>query len=60
MKMSCIPHNVRLEIIRRKLADIEVELAGLKGHMDQIPTWSARCKILNKAIRHLRKWRLEI
>lgn len=57
MKPALIPTNVRLEIVRRKLADLEVELAGLKGHMSQLPTWSARCKTLDKAIRHLRKWR---
>jgi len=60
MKTSCIPHKIQLEIIRRKLADIEVDLAGLKGHMDQLPTWSARCKLVDKAIKHLRKWRMEI
>jgi len=60
MKMSCIPHAIRLEIISRKIADIEVELAGLKGHMNQIPSWSARCKVLDKAIQKLRKWRMNI
>ena len=57
MKPALIPTNVRLEIVRRKLADLEVELAGLKGHMNQLTDWSARCKTLDKAIRHLRKWR---
>jgi hypothetical protein len=60
MKTSCIPHKIQLEIIRWKLVDIEVDLAGLKGHMDQLPTWSARCKLVDKAIKHLRKWRMEI
>ena len=31
MKQSLSPTNVRLEIVRRKLADIEVELAGVKS-----------------------------
>jgi len=57
MKHGIIPHNVRCEIVRRKLADIEVELAGLKGHMGQLPEWGAKCKVLDKAIKHLRKWR---
>lgn len=57
MKPSLIPTNIRLEIVRRKLADLEVELAGLKGHMSQLPDWSARCKTLDKAIHHLHKWR---
>lgn len=57
MKHGIISHNVRCEIVRRKLADIEVELAGLKGHMSQLPEWDTKCKILDKAIKHLRKWR---
>lgn len=60
MKPALISTNVRLEIVRRKLADIEVELAGLKGHMSQLPTWNARCKTLDKALHHLRKWRESI
>jgi len=57
MTQSLILTNIRLEIVRRKLADLEVELAGLKGHMSQLPDWSARCKTLNKAIHHIHKWR---
>lgn len=57
MKQSLSPTNVRLEIVRRKLADIEVELAGVKAHMSQLPNWSVQCKTLDKVIRHLRKWR---
>jgi len=57
MKPSYIPTNVRLEMVKRKLADLEVELAGIKGHMAQLPNWGAKCKTLDKAIKHLRKWR---
>jgi hypothetical protein len=56
MRPSNIPNTIRREILRRKLADLRVELAGIKGHMMALPTWGARCKTLDKAIKQVGKW----
>ena len=60
MKPSNIPPATRREIVRRKLADLRVELAGLKGHMLALPTWGARCKTLDKAIAKITKWEKDL
>jgi hypothetical protein len=60
MKPSNIPDSIRREIVRRKLADLEVELAGLKGHMQALPAWDARVERVGKMIETLAKWRKEL
>lgn len=60
MKPSNIPDSIRREIVRRKLADLGVELAGLKGHMQALPARDARVERVGKMIETLAKWRKEL
>ncbi len=60
MKPSNIPDSMRREIVRRKLADLEVELAGLKGHLRALPGWDARVERVGKMGETLNKWRKEL
>lgn len=60
MKPSNLPSTIRREIVRRKLADLQVELAGLKGHMLALPSWGPRCKTLDKSIDKIRKWERDL
>jgi hypothetical protein len=60
MRPSNIPNAIRREILRRKLADLRVELSGIKGHMMALPTGGARCKTLDKAIKQVGKWEKDL
>ena len=60
MRPSNIPNTIRREILRRKLADLRVELAGIKGHRLALPRWGARCKTLDKAIKQVGKWEKDL
>jgi len=57
---TIIPLSFRREIIRRKLADLRVELAGIKGHMLAVPGLEKKCKSLDKAISRVEKWEREL
>jgi hypothetical protein len=60
MRLSNIPDSIRRDMVRRKLADLVVEMAGLKGNLSAVHGWEKRTERVGKMIETLDGWRKEI